>query len=1153
MENLQTLNLSNLDLSFSKDSFFNHPHLLHLDLFGNLLSDFDQNLPQLVSLNVSKNLLSTLPSNITHLSSLKRIEVSLNRLEKLPEDMGNLVNLELFDASQNSLRSLPESLVNLTNLIELYLYSNMLSTFPIFESSRLEALDLYSNPDMLSLNIEHLPNLGRLGTSAVELIPSSLASTRIRDLYYLNQTREVILPALPAGIEAFHFYAITFASWPESYNQMSFQNLTLFSGLLPGKTVPFPEFIFNQNNKGDGEDEQVNNYSSKLKTFRLIGAFSGTIPTTIGKMNQLEELYFWSMSDLKGTLPTELGLLTALTHLQIDGATNLVGTVPRELEGLAGSLKYFVISNTSLEDDLGYSMVELNKIPLCSLSKNEKLSCRTKSLLGGSTCGISCLGDSIEGIWMNDCPKCFPILNTSTNFSSTFLEFLRPNIFRSGLDIQFGCGTSPYGTVFTSGTVTFEELTSDSEQGEFDETVRRLNATFIPTKKFILPIDFSTEFLNHLDDPGCPSGFVSGKLFDVTYVNCSLFNIFRLTSIEASSFSQTILLNLNASTMFVPILPALYSPGQESNFDHNLRRGWSCNETNPISYECTPQCGDGIKLCDEKCDDGNFIPYDGCNRKCEVEPGWDCSHDRCLPICGDGLVVNDQDCDYYQNINPSSKESGNDLSIPREYIIVIVVIVGVGLIIVSLITSKFLRGRASENSFTILDSDLELSYLLGEGNFGQVWKGLWRKTTVVAVKVLKMNGALDAAQLQEFKEEARLYSKLPPHPHIVQFLGLTLPPSSKDHQQQQQQRVNENDAPSISSMGPSIIRAQIDQPHQSTMSLHTEQVGESMKSCIKIITEYMAGGNLVDWFKKQQFEIDGIASPTSHLSSSSSSSGTADAAVAAAASYEILLIQLSKRIAAGMEHLHSNNIMHRDLAARNVLLQVVVVEDDLMLFSAKENRSATGASPESPASPSTLSLSPRQRGLEIVPKIGDFGMAGSAKKVGPLPVRWTAPEVFENRKNFSFKSDVWSFGVLLFEILTKCSLRPYHLLTNQEVVNFIHSGGELQPPEPCPSPFLKSLMKVCLSQVPSLRPPFSQLQTLLAEQEDQILSSDLGERDSILRSNKVSIATQDQVYLSISSIRISPKSSRGETDYIYDHRVVVESQHEWEHEWEISK
>ena len=66
---------------------------------------------------------------------------------------------------------------------------------------------------------------------------------------------------------------------------------------------------------------------------------------------------------------------------------------------------------------------------------------------------------------------------------------------------------------------------------------------------------------------------------------------------------------------------------------------------------------------------------------------------------------------------------------------------------------------------------------------------------------------------------------------------------------------------------------------------------------------------------------------------------------------------------------------------------------------------------------------------------------------GKLPVRWMAPESFVDGV-FTYKTDMWSFGVLLYEIITFGSI-PYQMLTNAEVFEAVKSGHTLTLPEEC--------------------------------------------------------------------------------------------------------
>ena len=152
-------------------------------------------------------------------------------------------------------------------------------------------------------------------------------------------------------------------------------------------------------------------------------------------------------------------------------------------------------------------------------------------------------------------------------------------------------------------------------------------------------------------------------------------------------------------------------------------------------------------------------------------------------------------------------------------------------------------------------------------------------------------------------------------------------------------------------------------------------------------------------------------------------------------------LHIAAACAEGLEYLASLKFIHRDIASRNVLL-----------------------------------------GADMTAKIADFGMSRASKdknyyvsKGGALAVRWTAPEALEHQK-FSEKSDVWSFGILLFEIWTKASL-PYGGMNNQKVWIEVAAGYRL----PCPDGCLKEvhgIMQQCWDE-PGSRPTFSKIVELI--------------------------------------------------------------------------
>ena len=115
--------------------------------------------------------------------------------------------------------------------------------------------------------------------------------------------------------------------------------------------------------------------------------------------------------------------------------------------------------------------------------------------------------------------------------------------------------------------------------------------------------------------------------------------------------------------------------------------------------------------------------------------------------------------------------------------------------------------------------------------------------------------------------------------------------------------------------------------------------------------------------------------------------------------------------------------------------------------------------------------------LDNVVKVGDLGLARDVYLTdtyqtntrGPLPIRWMAPESIRDGK-FTSPSDVWSYGIVLWEIATLAEL-PYQGLSNDEVLSHVKSGQHPTPPKDC-SDDLSSLMLECWQTQPNSRPTF---------------------------------------------------------------------------------
>ncbi|XP_031215512.1 tyrosine-protein kinase transmembrane receptor ROR2 [Mastomys coucha] len=154
-------------------------------------------------------------------------------------------------------------------------------------------------------------------------------------------------------------------------------------------------------------------------------------------------------------------------------------------------------------------------------------------------------------------------------------------------------------------------------------------------------------------------------------------------------------------------------------------------------------------------------------------------------------------------------------------------------------------------------------------------------------------------------------------------------------------------------------------------------------------------------------------------------------------------VHVVAQIAAGMEFLSSHHVVHKDLATRNVLVydKLNVRISDLGLF--REVYSADY-----------------------------YKLMGNSL----LPIRWMSPEAVMYGK-FSIDSDIWSYGVVLWEVFSY-GLQPYCGYSNQDVVEMIRSRQVLPCPDDCPA-WVYTLMIECWNEFPSRRPRFKDIHSRL--------------------------------------------------------------------------
>ncbi|KAL1131377.1 hypothetical protein AAG570_010994 [Ranatra chinensis] len=283
---------------------------------------------------------------------------------------------------------------------------------------------------------------------------------------------------------------------------------------------------------------------------------------------------------------------------------------------------------------------------------------------------------------------------------------------------------------------------------------------------------------------------------------------------------------------------------------------------------------------------------------------------------------------------------------------------------------------------------LRLQTVLGQGNFGQVWKaeaddisGHEGLTRLVAVKTVKEGAS--QREKEDLLRELGIMQDLGAHPNVVTLLGCC-----------------------------------------------TE------KEPYLLIMEYVMYGKMLAFLREHRTRAHYF-----NFSDLSSALTSRDLTVFAYC------------VARGMEYLVSKGIIHRDLAARNILVD--------------HNKLC---------------------------KIADFGMSRNVRDTGQiyeqrpnkgaLPIRWMAPESLQFCL-FTHKADVWSYGILLWEIITLGST-PYATMGAREVIRRVKDGYRLERPKHCKPEYYKVLTK-CWHYEPSKRPTFSELRQdlscLLADKE----------------------------------------------------------------------
>ena len=213
-----------------------------------------------------------------------------------------------------------------------------------------------------------------------------------------------------------------------------------------------------------------------------------------------------------------------------------------------------------------------------------------------------------------------------------------------------------------------------------------------------------------------------------------------------------------------------------------------------------------------------------------------------------------------------------------------------------------------------------------------------------------------------------------------------------------------------------------------------------------MVFEYMELGDLNNFLRQNPPHNNKTTS-----GSNPSLNRTGAAAKSSLSAHQLVCIAID--VASGLDYLAQNRFVHRDLATRNCLVS-----------------------------------------RSLLVKISDFGLsqdiyATDYFKMGDtelLPIRWMPPEAILYAK-FTTQSDIWSFGVVLWEIFSY-GIQPYFSMTNEEVVHHVRGGNIMSCPDGCPQE-IYDLMIDCWAMEPADRPTASEIRAGLQRWSPDLSSS----------------------------------------------------------------
>ncbi|XP_055352858.1 uncharacterized protein LOC129598816 isoform X2 [Paramacrobiotus metropolitanus] len=341
-----------------------------------------------------------------------------------------------------------------------------------------------------------------------------------------------------------------------------------------------------------------------------------------------------------------------------------------------------------------------------------------------------------------------------------------------------------------------------------------------------------------------------------------------------------------------------------------------------------------------------------------------------------------------------------------------------------------------KNVFLIPESDIKILEVIGEGHFGKVWKA-----TAIKIPGIGCPCTVAVKEIRTHQTEANpVYKRWSRTTFDMDALHSLY--SGRKASELEEVRVH----------------SQIKKRHLNIINLLGMIFSDGR---LRVVLEYAPHGSLLDYLRKHKQmihdrdpyrnylnEYDGYLVPNGQRDESWPPGWPL---------HEDDLVNFAYQISRGMTHLALYNIIHRDLAARNVL----VCEDKVV-------------------------------------KICDFGLARHCTEKSeyirlaktdttPLPVRWMSPETLQadsRNRVFSEKSDVWAFGVVMWEIFS-FGAQPYHDvikgMSSESLIklkNLLHNGGRPAVPAGCPGT-VYDIMQACWHYEAKDRPTFVELINLI--------------------------------------------------------------------------